>query len=268
MATTLAMRSSSSTIEDPRLHAAIAVAGAAGRRSVKRAPPPRRSPTSSWPPCASTICRAIGEPEAGAARAGREEGLEDARAQLGGARRDRSRRPSISTVAVAGRARRGAPRRRGRRASSGVREQADQHLAHQVDVGAHAERRAAAAPRSTRTCWRASSGPARRSAPSKSSSTATGAGLEAERAREREQRADDARQAIDLGGDEAAGALRRRRRPRRRVSPRLCAAERMTASGFRTSCAIVARELPERGELLALHEPGARGLDRLASARG
>jgi hypothetical protein len=46
--------------EDPRRHAAIAVAGAAGSRTVKRAPPPRRSPTSSWPPCASTIWRAIG----------------------------------------------------------------------------------------------------------------------------------------------------------------------------------------------------------------
>src|SRR5207247_752541 len=42
--------------EDARAHAA------AGRRSVKRAPPPVRSPTSIRPPCASTIWRATARP--------------------------------------------------------------------------------------------------------------------------------------------------------------------------------------------------------------
>src|SRR5205814_2316138 len=42
--------------EDARGHAA------AGRRSVKRAPPPVRSPTSIRPPCASTIWRATARP--------------------------------------------------------------------------------------------------------------------------------------------------------------------------------------------------------------
>jgi len=77
-----------------------------------------------------------------------------------------------------------------------------------------------------------------------------------------EQRRDDARQAVDLGDDEVARPCRRGVVHRDRL-PEPLRGRADDGEGIADLVRDRGGELAERGELLALHEPGAAGVERL-----
>ena len=219
------------------------------------------------PPCASTIWRATASPRPVPRVARGEEGLEDARraARLGNAR------AGVGDVdldhAVARRARRAAPRRRAGTASTAFDEQAEQHLARsgrrrpgrerqRAGLVAHdadllgVELLAREQQRAGRTAI-----------------------VDGDRPRREPQRPGEARAATmtTLLRRSISAVMNEHARCASasaggKLSPRPCAAERMTASGLRTSCAIAAASWPSAASFSLCARRARVAVDRSPSA--
>jgi hypothetical protein len=227
---------------------------AAGRRMVKHAPPPGRSPTSMRPPCASTIWRATARPSP--VPFGRV--VRTARTRATAARAMPAPRSatasSIPPSAACARIDLAARRRR----LDGVREEPDEHLAERPPPAWTTGRIVRLVARDVlRLQLRAGE----RDGARDDVADVGRSRVELERTREREERAHDAAQPVDLRDDE------RRRTMAVRVARRQRLAEplgRGAHDGQRVPHLVRdrRRELSERRELLALRDARARDVER------